>query len=238
LIIVWGAADLIRGTPFNRPIVALVPLAILAGLCVASSHQVGYWRNSSELWTHTLEITKNNVVAYDNLGGMLLAKGNTDGLAYFQSAARIAAWDPESHAAIAATLHERGQLQEAIDEYGIALRANPDAKLKARIYAYLGVIYRELGEYPKARESSRLAVVSDSGEVETIIRQIAVTLEKLPAPSGYWLLGSLLEGTNKVAEARAAYARALMLNPQFAPAIRSLGALHLNSETSTDLIKP
>jgi tetratricopeptide (TPR) repeat protein len=164
---------------------------------------------------------------------LLLANGRVnDALSYFQSAARIASWDPESHAAIAAITHDRGQLQQAIDEYDIALRAHPDEKLQARIYSDLGVIYLQLGKDDRARENSRLALAADPQEVQDFIRKLSSSLAQQPTAFGYWLLGLRFEGADQIPKARAAYDQALKLNPQFSPAMRSLALLYMRPETA------
>jgi len=232
LIVVWGAVEFIRARSLNSRFVAAASIAVLATLSVVTFRQIGYWRTSYDLWNHTLEVTTNNVVADDYMGELLAAEGRHEALVYFEAAARIAPWDPESHAAVAANFHDHGDLQQAIDEYDIALRAKPDAKLRARIYAYLGVIYRQLGDYPTARENSRLALSSDAQEVQTIIRQVSDTLARHPAASGYWLLGLLLEGEDHITEAKSAYGQALRLKPDFVAASRALAEVETNEERS------
>src|SRR5664279_3402553 len=100
----------------------------------------------------------------------------------------------------------------------MVLRANPDATLEANVYASLGAIYRELGDYPTAREDSERALRLNPDAVHERIRQISEVVAARPAAPRYFQLGLLLEGAGQPAEARSAYEQALRLNPQFGPA--------------------
>ena len=52
--------------------------------------QIQYWENSTKLFVHTLEITKNNYLIYNNLGIALDRNGNmTDAITCFEQAVRI-----------------------------------------------------------------------------------------------------------------------------------------------------
>jgi tetratricopeptide (TPR) repeat protein len=105
------------------------------------------------------------------------------------------------------------------------LRANPDAQLRAKIYVYLGVLYRQLGDYAEGQKNSRLALNTDAREVHDIIQQLSATVVERPSAPGYWLLGVMLEGADDVRKARSAYETALRLDPQFGPARDALAVI-------------
>ncbi len=50
----------------------------LIGLGALTQRQIGYWRDSESLFTHTLAVTGPNWLAYNQLGGVLLAKNELD----------------------------------------------------------------------------------------------------------------------------------------------------------------
>jgi protein O-mannosyl-transferase len=243
VIVAFGARDFSRaqshdGRSQYSQVVAVGSAALFAALAAVSFHQIQYWQSSLSVWQHTLDVTENNAVAYDSMGELLLVNGSPDAIKFFQAAAKIASWDAESHAAVAASLHDQGQLGQAIGEYKIAMRAHPDAKLLARIYDDLGVVYRQLGNYGKAHESSRLALAADSQEVGDLIQKLSSELAQRPTAFGYWLLGLQLEGADQIPKARAAYDQALQIDPQFSPAMRSLAVLYMRPETAKDLRLP
>jgi protein O-mannosyl-transferase len=67
-----GDRQEIRGTP---GIVAGFALLLMLGLCRA---QIGHWQNSITLFSHTIEVTQNNLVMMNNLARAYLAKGDLD----------------------------------------------------------------------------------------------------------------------------------------------------------------
>ena len=225
VLLVWGFNDWASSRPgiSSQLSSKLKPIAfaILAFLAVLSLRQIGYWRSSEELWTHTLQITEDNFIANDMLGSLLLQERRPDALQYFEAAARIAPWDPASHRAVGAALQDRGDLQGAIREYQIVLHAR-DPKLLAYTYANLGVIYRELGNDAAARQNSDLALRSDPGTVRQMIQQLSALVQVRPAAPGYLRLGLLLEGEGQIQDAKSAFERALQLDPGFAPARQAL----------------
>jgi tetratricopeptide (TPR) repeat protein len=86
LMIVWGAADL--AAKWRLP--AWGP--VLAGACVltvcaaATERQLGYWTDSGTLFSHALDVTKDNYMAWNNLGTYLLTQGkNREALQCFQT---------------------------------------------------------------------------------------------------------------------------------------------------------
>lgn len=223
--VVWGFADLWQARSWNWRLGAAVALAMVCVLSVITWQQIRYWRSSKDLWQHTLDVTEGNFVAYDNMGELLLREGRIEALGYFESAAGMAPWDPVSHAAVAGSLQDRGRYQDAIREYTVALRAQPDDTLRAHIYTELGVLYRQTGDYAQARANSRLALSLDPQQVQELLQQLTDRVAQHPAPSGYWQLGLMLEGTDQTELARSAFQKALALNPDFAPARAALEVL-------------
>lgn len=171
---------------------------------------------------------KNNYVADDGIAYVLLHQGRPEALSYYEAAASIAPRDPISHNAVAGSLQDRGKLTEAIHEYNVALAAGPEPRLLAHIYAELGFIYRELGDYAEAQQNSARSLGADPEELPDMISQLSRRVAEKPAATGYFRLGSLLESANRTAQAKLAYGRAVQLNPEFSPAQKALAALQTN----------
>jgi tetratricopeptide (TPR) repeat protein len=226
VVLVWGFDDWASARSWSSGKLVAIALALLAFLAIFTFRQIGYWRGSEELWTHTLEITEDNFIADDMLGILLFEQRRPDGLKYFEAAARIAPWDPASHRAVGAALQDRGDLEGAIREYQIVLHAR-DPKLLAYTYANLGVIYRQLGNDTAARQSSEQALRYDPGTVHEMIQQLSGVINARPAAPGYLRLGLLFEGAGQTQDAKSAFDRALELDPGFAPARRALENLRL-----------
>ena len=83
IMIGWGIPDLLARWPSryrNLPNLALAPATgLVAVACaIAARVQVEYWRSGIVLWTHTLEVTSNNIVAQTNMGIALQVLANAE----------------------------------------------------------------------------------------------------------------------------------------------------------------
>jgi tetratricopeptide (TPR) repeat protein len=221
VLLVWGFKDWASSRSGISESVKPIAFVVLAYLAVLTFRQIGYWRSSEELWTHTLQITEDNFIANDMLGSLLVQERRPDALQHFEAAARIAPWDPDSHQAVGAALQDRGDLQGAIREYQVVLHAK-DPRILAYTYANLGVIYRQLGNDAAARLSSEQALRSDPATVRDMIQNLGNMVQARPAAPGYLRLGLLLEGAGQLQDAKSAFERALELEPGFVPAQRAL----------------
>jgi protein O-mannosyl-transferase len=225
LMLVWGVSEWAEERSVNLRITAAFTVAVFAVLCALTFRQIGYWKSSYDLWAHTLSVTQDNFTANDKMGDLLMKQGRPEGLRFYRAAAALEPFDPISHGVIASVLQGRGDLQGAIMEYNLALRANHDPSLQAKIYANLGAIYLELGYDAKARENSERALRIDSNAVQELIRQLLDLAAAHPAAPRYFQVALLLQGAGRIAEARSTYERALQLDPGYGPATRALEAL-------------
>jgi hypothetical protein len=225
LMLVWGISDWAEERRLNVRTTAAVALTVLVVLCVLTFRKIGYWKSSYDLWTHTLAVTQDNFMANDNIANLLMEQGRPEALPYYQAAADLAPWDPLSHGVLASVLQDRGDFQAAIRDYDVVINSGVDAKVQAHAYASLGVIYRELGDYARAREASTRALSLDASSVNESIRQLTKLVNARPAAASYLQLGLLQEGAGQIPEARSSYEQALHLDPEFTPAQRALEAL-------------
>lgn len=195
---------------------------VLLALGLLTIHQIHYWRDPMDLWAHALQITEDNFVAEDHLAGFLVLQGRIhEANRLFESAARAATLDPISHTGLATAAQDRGDLQEAIRNYNIALNAKNQGIL-AMTYANLGVVYRQLGDYSAAHQNSEQALSHDHETVEIMIQESLEALQSAPEASGYVRLGFLLEGVGRMDYAKSAFEKALQLNPNFTAAQKAL----------------
>jgi protein O-mannosyl-transferase len=222
LILAWGISDFIEARAIHRGAVIATGIAALGGLSVLTSRQIGYWRSDEALWSHTLQVTRENFFANDKMGFALLEQGRPEAMDYFRAAAEIWPADYVSRGEIAAGLQDQGELRKAIQEYEAALQDGPDRESRARYYCNMAVIFRELGDSQRAKASFRTALNTDAEEVQAMIQQLSGWAARQPAAPNYWRLGLLLDGVDHSAEAKSAYERALQLDPNFLPARTAL----------------
>jgi Tfp pilus assembly protein PilF len=230
LLLVWRILEWAEARRIRFSIIAAVAGTVLFVLCALTIRQLTYWRSSYDLWAHTLQVTRDNFIANEKMADFLVQQNRPEALDYYEAAANIVPLDPAIHGKRASVLQDHGDFQGAIREYNIVLRSSPDPTIQAYTYASLGVIYRQIGDYAKARENSEQALRLDSDAVHNTILQISQAVTTSPDAPGYLQLGLLLEGAGQMAEARAAYTQALRLDPDFGPARKALGALGENKQ--------
>jgi protein O-mannosyl-transferase len=214
----------------------IVATIVLATLTFLTWRQIGYWKTNYDLWSHTLAVTENNLVAEDKLGSTLQAMGQQDAaMIHFANAARLDPFDPLSNFSIGADLHWHGHLREAIPHYEIVIQHSADARLRADAYQNLGTDYLQLGNATRARESF-LRALNENPRLVTVFaglgelagepaRTLSQTVVERPSGEGYLQLGRILQQGGRLPEARLAYAEALALNPALVEARREVAAL-------------
>jgi len=72
LAVIWGTAELSTRWHYQKQILAASAAIVSVALAACASRQVGYWRDSGTLWSHTIAVTSNNDVAHAYLADWLL----------------------------------------------------------------------------------------------------------------------------------------------------------------------
>ena len=118
---------------------------ILAALGAMSFGQTQTWRDSSTLFTHALRVNPGSWMAYTNLG--MAARDPDIAEASFRRAIELNANHVEARLNLGAVLADRGEFEQAADQFQIAARLRPDI---ADAYANLGLAYYKLGRLDDA----------------------------------------------------------------------------------------
>jgi len=239
VMLVWRlaeTADFLTYRLWPRLAVAIV----LLGLASLTWRQVGFWQNPISLWTHTLQVTRDNIVAEDNLGSALIDLGrDEEAIIHFRNAIHLKPTEPKAHIILGALLQKNGEPREAIEQYKVALPETSDPDDLLAIYTNLGAAFRQTGNYTAAsdsfqqvlqRDPSNIAAMMASGNI-TLLRaaaHLAQDVDRHPTATGYSQLGSLWEQAGKVDRAKQAYQSALALNGKLRSAQSGLERLTKN----------
>ncbi len=166
LATVWYVDELIdRYYKENKLVSIGVVLAALGFLMVLSFKQTGYWRDTETLFRHAVEVTRNNYLAHNNLGAVLMEKGKTyEAIGHYQEAIKAKPNFTLSYVNLGNALVTAGQIEEGIRCYRQALDREPnnytaarnlaDALFKNRDYAEAILLYMEL--LPKMNQDAGL----------------------------------------------------------------------------------
>lgn len=223
IALVWAASDLADNfmVPFDAR--AAATTVVVIALSFATWYQIGYWKTTVDLWTHALQATKDNSIAEHHLANELFRlRRYKEWIFHLQNYARLEPLDPEAHAKLGAYLQDRGRLQEAINEYEDAIRANAiqlrsgapglETGTLAITYTNLSVIYTQFGDQGKARENTQKALATDAAAVDAMIDQLRQAVTATPTAQGYLRLGLLLYQRGSSPEADEAFIRARRLD--------------------------
>jgi tetratricopeptide (TPR) repeat protein len=226
VMMVWSAADAADRRQLNLQLRTAITAPALAVLAVLSWRQIAYWHSDYDLWSHTVKVTKHNVVADESLSKTLMQLGRPqDAVAGFEEAASLNPGDPFRHVNLAAAFLESGRLKEAIAEYECTIKVTSDRGIQSRCYESVATIFDLIGDYSKVRDNYRLALQADPTQVSGMIARISQDIARSPSAPRYLQLGMLMEEIGKLSEARRAYQQALKLDPTLEDAKSSLDAL-------------
>ena len=148
VMLAWGIPSLIKSEKTRKKILFPAGIAVLFALVVLSWHQCGYWKNSATLFSHSLQVTKNNYLAHNSLGLALFAEGKTgEAIDQYNKAIRIRPDFIRPYHNRGAAYASLGQYQRAIADYNEAIRIRPDF---AEVYNNRGIAYSLLGQQQQA----------------------------------------------------------------------------------------
>ncbi len=217
IIFVWAAAEF-----FSRLHVPVMLVGATCGLllvlcAVRARDQVHYWENSDLLYRHAFAVSKNNFIAYYNLGSYQDSLGRLDeAMTNYLKAAEIQPHYPDPLNNIGVIFANRKQFAEAIPYFEAAIHSKPDY---TDAHANLANSYRELGKYEAAIPHYRAAI------------------EKKPEDTSLLNgLGNALAGRGQFAEAIPFYETSLRVKPDQAAAHYDLGNAYFKLRRLDDAI--
>jgi tetratricopeptide (TPR) repeat protein len=203
IVVVWGFADVVKGWRSRRWVASISAALVVLALMVGSWLQVGYWKNSVDLFKHALGATTNNYVAHYTLGNALALQGNlAEAVSHYDKALQINPNYADAHSNLGNALALQGNLSEAISHYYKALQIKPD----------------------HVEAHRNLAVGLDrQGKHQEAIQHYAEVLRISPHDAqSHNNLGVALAEQGKLEEAVAHFTEALRIDPNFKEAQRNL----------------
>ncbi len=152
---VWGAGQYVERRRVSLGAQITSAAAVLVVLTVLTSRQIGYWRTSYDLWSHTVNVTNENGVGEEFLGAALMASGQSvDALPHLQKAARLRHMILSTRVRLAAALVRTGHSEQAIAEYESVIPLVSDPHMANMLREALGKLYSERADYANARKNS------------------------------------------------------------------------------------
>jgi len=163
IMICWGIADWSEQWHVSPAWLAAGSFAVLLALAVVTHRQIGYWRDSYALWSHSLRVTGPNHEAETNLGVVLMNDGRLEeALPHLRAAVALDPLSPLYNMNLGICEQRQGNLRQAIEHYKavISLTENDipnNAKLRNDALTNMSFTYRDLGDFPHAYGSREAA---------------------------------------------------------------------------------
>jgi tetratricopeptide (TPR) repeat protein len=190
-----------KATPILKP-ACCGSLLLLLGLL--TWRQCGMYADIETLWRATIDRNPKSWMAYDNLGNVLLGKGQVnEAIGQFEKALEVHPDDAIAHNNLGNALVQKGRLDEAIVQYRKALEINP---------VYAEAAYN-LGN-----------ALLQKGLVDEAIAQFRTAMKIYPGfADAHYSLGIALRQKGLVDEGIAQLRMALEIDPENAKVHNNLG---------------
>jgi tetratricopeptide (TPR) repeat protein len=201
VIVSWGIYELCRR---RQAVMLIASVTALLVFCVVTRQQLGFWTDSETLMRHALATTKNNFIAYNNLGAALDKSGRIDdAINQFQHAVRVDPYFVEAYDNLGMELNKKGSYDDAISQLQKAIKLYPDYP---QAYVNLGNALGKKGQLDQAITQYQKAIQLDPELAEACYN-----------------LGVIFSKRGQSQEAIGQFQKAIQLNPRYAEAHDMLG---------------
>lgn len=238
VMLAWGIPLLFQRADLREKILIPAGILALAILAVLSWQQCRYWKNSIDLFSHALQVTKNNTLAHNSLGVALVDAGRTkEAIAHYQAAIKINPYNDKAHSNLGLALAAEGNITQAITHYRAALDFNPNNDVA---HSNIGSALVRAGKYEEAADHYRTAIklnlnfddahynfanlLMKQGKIEEALTHYRRTVEiNSSHQEALANLADILVRQGKIAEAIERYRQVLKINPSSFRALNNLG---------------
>jgi tetratricopeptide (TPR) repeat protein len=148
IMLAWGIPQLLSKLIYRKIVLGTSMVIVLTTLGVCAHRQISYWKNSITLFSHAIEATPNNYIAYNRLGVTYgdLGRG-TDAIDAFKQAIKIKADYAMAYYNLGVTYGNLGRGTDAIDAFKQAIKFKPNY---AQAHYSLGVACMMIGDKKSA----------------------------------------------------------------------------------------
>ncbi len=244
LVVSWGLAEVVRTLPSLRmPIASLCVLSLLA-LAVDTRKQISYWHDTATLFSHALEVTKDNYIAHMILAAGLDSTGDHEGaLAHYFAGLKIDPKNGSIHYNIGRIKLKQNKPGEAEAYFREALKFPNSPSSLAIIHDRLAFVLDRRDQFKEAEAEYKAAIrlhpeesyysrlnlgvlLARRGRFEDAAEQYLQLIREAPTEASlYFLLGEARQQQGRFSEAADAYRKTLEIQPHYAPAQIKLKAV-------------
>jgi tetratricopeptide (TPR) repeat protein len=177
MAVAWGLAEMAARSRLWRTGMTLAATAVGLACLLDTRYQLRYWRDSATLFSHALEVTReNNSMSYYGLGNALWKSGDLDGaVRNYRAALRLAPNLTEASSRLGYILLQQNKPAEAEVEFKGVLRLDPS---DTKAHKYLGDALATQGKLAAA-EAEYAAVLQLNPGNAVIYEALKPDMEKL-----------------------------------------------------------
>jgi hypothetical protein len=225
VMISWGAAELFdhwKLAPFPRRALAATALALML---LITRRELGYWRDSITIWTHSLEVTGDPAMERQLANALIKADRIDEAAPHLLEAIKLDPEDVSSHANLGGYYSSHGHREDAVREFEttVALTERPNLNMQdrlSRMSALLGLGFAdvEAGNFSEAQTSFASAIQVDGPQVDALIASLERTVEAQPSDIRYVELSLLLRATGREQDSNAVLENVVKTSPNYSRA--------------------
>jgi Flp pilus assembly protein TadD len=204
IMLAWGMRIAAGNDRIRRAALSAIAIILLIACSVCTWFQLGYWKNSTTLFSHAASAVSGNYIAHEALGLALAKNGRFDeAITQYSESLRI--WPEYDRALIGMgnVLVRQGRMDEAAVFADRALRLKPDS---SEAHFLLGFVLMNQGRNDEALDQYYAGLRSDP-ENEGI----------------HHIIGVILGSQGKLDESIGQFKEALRIKPDYADAHYGLG---------------
>jgi tetratricopeptide (TPR) repeat protein len=209
-----GLTKLSRSLRMDSAFLAVFGISILATLGILTWRQSTSYSDIETLWQTTIEKNPGCWMAENNLGTLLVAKGDfEDGIGYLEKSLQLKSDYPEIHCNLANAYLRKGEIDTAIARAAAALTLYPN---EPEPHVMLGT------------------ALLTKGLTDEAVAQFLAALKIRPDHSdAHYNLAIALLGKHQISAAIAHYEKAIEARPDFTEALTSLAFIFATSPDAT-----
>jgi len=237
VIVAWAVPDVLAGWRVRKVALAASAAIVLLVLAVCTHFQLRYWRSSTALFQHAIDVTDDSYQAHFSMIKPLLKEGKfAQAIEYGQKSLELNPNYASAHNSLGAVLLESGRLDEAFIHLQKALQLKPHFPAA---HVNLGALFVKQDKLDQAVEhfSEALRLQPDLLSAHVNIASVFTRQDKLDQAVKHYSealqinpelpyihnnLGLVLARQQKLIQATHHYTRALRIKPDFADAHNNL----------------
>lgn len=166
MMLAWSAADFAATREASRGWVVGVSVTLLVLLGALTFKQAGYWKDSTTLFTHVLEVNEANAVAQHAIAESLYDEEKYEQAEHhILRAIELRPSEPRPYVSLGYVYYRQRKFVLALESFnrGIAINPGSDFAFNGR-----GLVYLSLGDFAKARADMQRALELDPHNVNTL----------------------------------------------------------------------